>query len=369
MSAGEINNTGAWINFFRGGLYGVNYIILMHRSDGSLTPSIIPGMQIIDHIPEAINAWGKFSLLKVAKNLFQAACINQNVLKCMLLSGDSIPLCPFNEVYNQAINVGEPETGTLGLSPLELNDDGELRLRNSTHRRRETSVNRKAWPEGWSWPWQWQHHSQWVILPRRHIQALINHFHVLRGVFENSEIPDEHALGVFFHGLGMLDTLRNPHFMFADWDTIEDDENVLPFETCPECQTEHGKMGTNPRTRRGVEITPAFVAEIRRHDRQHFTMFRKVCPRSPVQYNAPWLRNYKCNGEACRDNLNRFPYIYFQSHGEGGRGGVDRELLCPECDENALSNLDYKRNCGCVRCQAMNQTSNVIQGEEEKDEN
>jgi hypothetical protein len=324
MSTGDVNNAGAWAKFFSGGLFGINYILLMHRSDGSLLPSIIPGMQIIDHIPEAVNAWGKFPLLRVTKNLFQTACLNSKVTKCMLLSGDSIPLCPFNEVYERAMSSG-PERGTLGLSKLMMKDD-KMQLRNSTHRRREKTVNCTSWPS--SWPWQWQGHSQWIILPIKHVQVMVDHFHILQAVFENSEIPDEHALGVFFNGVGMLDELRDPHFMFADWDTTEDDNDVPPFETCPECLVKHGEMGSNPRTRRGQEITPAFIADIRRNEESfRFTMFRKICPRSPIPYNSPWLRNYKCGGDRCRESSNRYPYSYFRSHGE------DDQLFCPTCDD------------------------------------
>jgi hypothetical protein len=146
--------------------------------------------------------------------------------------------------------------------------------------------------------------------------------------------------------------------MFADWE----DER---FVDCPVCLVPHGVLGTNPRTTAGVDITPVFVDTIRRN-RPHFIAFRKVCSRSPIQENAPWLRNYRCNGEACRDNFDRFPYTHFLSHGEGGRGGrvADQELFCPRCDEISLANPLYREMCGCIRCQQRN----VIQEEEEEEE-
>jgi hypothetical protein len=353
MSSGDLINSRAWNSFFKGGIYGTDYNILMHRSDGLQTLSIIPGMQIIDHIPEARNAWGQFSLVKVMKNLFQVACTNQRVTKCILLSGDSIPLCPFNEFFSQAMSNG-PETGTLGLTRLDL-IDGELLLPNETHRERERTANKESWPR--DWPWQWRGHSQWIILPRKHVQKMIDHFHVLQSVFGNSEIPDEHALGVFFNGLNMLDSLRNPHFMFADWEGPE-------FANCPECLEPHGVRGRNPRTTAGVDITSVFVENIRRN-RPHFIAFRKVCSRSPIQENAPWLRNYICYGKACRDNFDRFPYTHFLSHGEGGRGDreIDQELFCPRCDVIALADREYREMCDCIRCRPRN----VIQEEEEEE--
>jgi hypothetical protein len=32
MSTGDVNNAGAWAKFFSGGLFGINYILLMHRT-------------------------------------------------------------------------------------------------------------------------------------------------------------------------------------------------------------------------------------------------------------------------------------------------------------------------------------------------
>jgi len=194
MSYGDVEQRAIWASFFKEADPD-QYISLLHRKDGSTT-TWLPNCTVI---PTMKTEYAKFSLLEVQQTLFETACKDLQVTKCMLLSGDSIPLYPFSQIYRK----------------LTADDKGYLQRFSSSNNRYEPSANKDAWPA--DKPWNWQVAHQWITLNRSHIRHLRDNWTMLKNVFGDSSVPDEYMYSVFFYGFGYLDTFHISSHMVTNW--------------------------------------------------------------------------------------------------------------------------------------------------------
>lgn len=197
LSYGDIEMRDVWSSFFQG-IDTSKYAIFIHRADGQRHT----WMSNARVIPHRKTAWGSFQLLEVQQDLFTTAIADLEITKCILLSGDTIPLYGFDKIYDvlTADNKGYLEFGERP---------------NTIHKSRERTTNQTMWPR--EMPWAWFITSQWCVLNRRHIRMLKDKWGMLCSVFDGSSIPDEHMYPTFFNGVQCMDTFHTRSAMYVDW--------------------------------------------------------------------------------------------------------------------------------------------------------
>ena len=195
LSYDDIEQHVAWNSFFRD-VSSEKFTVVVHMKNHADT-SIITGSRVIPTMP---TEWGGFSLVKVQQALMEEACKDESVTKCILLSGDSIPLHPFDVIYNKLCSDDK------GYIHINEKNDGRDRI---------AHVNRKAWPR--NRPWIWAKASQWCILNRSHVKLLSEQFDMLTKVFLKSEVPDEHLYPIFFISINAIHTFHNSITMYVNW--------------------------------------------------------------------------------------------------------------------------------------------------------
>lgn len=198
LSYGDIEQQGVWSSFFQSAAPD-QYTVLLHRVDGIQT-SWLPDCTVLLTRP---TAWATFSLVEVQQELFVTACKDPAVTKCILLSGDSIPLVSFQTMYAR----------------LTCDSKGYMKQYDTStkHLSREATVQKAAWPSEKQWSWPIAH--QWVILTRAHVQLLQDNWTMLSQVFGSSLVPDEQVYVVFFKGFGYLDSFHNALSVRVNWRT------------------------------------------------------------------------------------------------------------------------------------------------------
>ena len=251
MSYGDIEQETIWSSFFEDAPKE-KYSVLLHRADG------IQGswLQDCEVIPTRPTEWGAFSLVEVQQDLFTTACMDQEVVKCILLSGDSIPLYSFKNIYDK---LTRDEKGYI----MQYNSD--------KFKEREGTVNKAAWPTDKPWSWPIAH--QWVILTRDHIYLLQDNWTMLTNVFSPSQVPDEQVYIVFFTGFGALHTFHILRSTRVNWHTKS-----------PSCSILHRSL---PLTHHTSDFTPQYVEWI--YSEECFFL-RKLCKTATVTMNWSAVR-------------------------------------------------------------------------------
>jgi hypothetical protein len=196
LSYGDIEQQAVWSSFLEN-VSKEKYTILLHRADGIQT-SWAPNCIVI---PTQPTEWATFSLVRVQQQLFTTACIDPEVTKCILLSGDSIPIYPFQKIYDTLLR---DTKGYISEYPIKESKKHE-----------EATVSRTCWPKDKQWKWTIT--DQWVVLNRMHVGLLQEHWDMLVRVFEHSKCPDEHVYIVFFNGFGVINTFHKQCFTVRDW--------------------------------------------------------------------------------------------------------------------------------------------------------
>jgi hypothetical protein len=186
----------------------------------------------------------------VQQDLFIAATADPSVTKCVLLSGDSIPIYSFSYIYTK----------------LTADEKGYITDYKQTGNKYEDSANRKAWPA--NMPWEWRLAHQWVVLNRDHIQLVRDHWEMLKNVFGPSKVPDEHVYIILFKALGKLDTFHVVCAMVTNWK-----------QPSSSCFMRHRKI---PRTHHTNDFTQPYVDWI--YEQGGFFM-RKICMNSQITMN------------------------------------------------------------------------------------
>ena len=255
----DVDHLEVWAPFFAAASPD-QYAIFIHRKEG--TGSELPATVI----PTQPTEWGTWSLVEAQQSLFRTAMENPAVTKCILLSGDSVPLYSFAALYTAIMA------------------DGKGYIRKAKHKRSVTKIpNLEAWPR--SKPFKWSLSSQWVILNRIHITALEEHFVMLSAVFGSMIIPDEHVYVIFFEGFGLLNTFHLVPPICVQWDHKPISiQNMLckPMYLFQRpvkkriCSEPHRDR---PHTFHAEEFTKAKVAEIYRSGA---FFLRKVCRIAPL---------------------------------------------------------------------------------------
>jgi len=244
LSYGDIEQTTLWNNFFKDAKSN-QHVIYLHMAHGGTTTAI-NGCKLI---PTQPTVWGGFSLVKVQQTLLTAAFSDTDTTKFILLSGDCIPLYPFDKIYAQltANDKGYMNyTSTPTVSILNINHP------------REAAINTAAWPV--DRPWTWLKASQWSILNRTHVRLLEENWTMIVDVFRKMHVPDEHAYCIFFNGWGLLDTFYSESHMF---------DNRRAHSHA--CSIKHRSL---PKTYHTSEITSSFHRQIYSSG---FLFMRKMC--------------------------------------------------------------------------------------------
>ena len=256
LSYKDIEHHHVWTYFFERAPRH-QYAIYLHRSDGQ-EESILPGCIVI---PTIKTEWGTFSLLQAQQNLFNEAIKDTEVTKCMLLSGDSIPLYTFATIYQRMIQ----------------DNKGYMQPIAATSK---FAFKSDAWPADRIW--DGKYNSQWVTLTRMHIQMLQENWEMLGNVFKDAYIPDEFMYYIFFNGFGCIDTFHMEPYIYINYAT-----------TPTPCSIKHH---ARPLTYHSNNFTPIHVQQIYA---TKCLFLRKVCSQTVVRmdWSKPQpLRNNGANG-------------------------------------------------------------------------
>jgi len=196
LSYGDVIQTALWKLFFKDADPST-YRIVIHMSQG---PSV-SALEGVTVIPTQPTGWGQFNLVEAQQALFERAIEDPAVQKCVLLSGDSIPLYDFTTIYGR----------------LASDDKGYMAYKvpaNMTHINREKQPRKNEWPRHWKWYLT----SQWSILHRRHVELLRSNWSLVQRVFNVPNfIADEHMYPVFFNGFDELTSFHATPVMWVSW--------------------------------------------------------------------------------------------------------------------------------------------------------
>jgi hypothetical protein len=262
LTQGDVEHREIWEPWFAAAPPD-QYTIFIHRKEG--TGSALPATVI----PTQPTEWGTWSLIEVQQSLFREAAKNPAVTKFILLSADTIPLYSFAALYKA----------------LMADDKGYIRkMTNRQSARKHPNV--EAWPKR---PWRWSLTSQWIILNRAQFMALEDNFAMLRAVFGNMFIPDEHVYSIFFDGFGLLDTFKLVPPVHVQWDQKP---HTLPSMVCQpmlryKCPPERNRSCSiwhrdRPHTFHAEEFTPRKVAQV--YASSAFFL-RKVCSLAALRFD------------------------------------------------------------------------------------
>jgi hypothetical protein len=197
MAYNDIEQKAIWERFFDG-IPVDRYSVFLHSSN-AIAESWMQTCNIIPTIP---TEWGSFSLVEVQQALFETAALDEATTKFILLSGDSIPLYTFEQIFAK---LGSDTKGYMLRNPVNT----------ATHAVREKTTNRAEWPA--TRKWVWKTGSQWVILNRDHVKLLQDNWPMLKTVFGKSDIPDEHMYLVFFNGFDAMDSFHIACPIYINW--------------------------------------------------------------------------------------------------------------------------------------------------------
>ena len=161
-----------WQAFFKDVPHS-QYSVLIHRVDGRYE-SWIPGAQ---HIATRPSAWGDYSLVEIELDLYERGMVDNDCDFFILLSGDSVPLYPFQHV-KQAItgdrmHIVEPQQKDINKRELNI-------------------VNKHLLPNQEAYRWRMA--SQWKILSRATVSRVLEYRTTLHAVFGKIFCADEHAI-------------------------------------------------------------------------------------------------------------------------------------------------------------------------------
>jgi Core-2/I-Branching enzyme len=244
LSRGDIAHQRTWSAFFRDAPPDA-YGIWLHRADRGMA-SRLPGVTCV---PSHGTSRAMFSIVNAQQVLFQVACRDPAVTKCILLSGDSVPVQSFEAVA--ASMLSHPK-GILAWET-ELSD---------VQASRSHLARRDLWPKDWKW--EWRAAAQWCVLTREHVGLLASYWGLVLHTFFSTHTADEHVYPVFFEGVGRLDSFVRQPFMFVDWGDPT---------TATHCGLPHNLY---PRTFHAEDCTPALLRRLRSGG---YATMRKVCER------------------------------------------------------------------------------------------
>lgn len=229
LSYGDIVQSALWKLFFKDADPST-YTIVIHMSQGP-SVSALEGANVI---PTQPTKWGQFNLVEAQQALFERAIDDPAVQKCVLLSGDSVPLYDFTTIYSQLMS----------------DDKGYLAYEvpsNRCHISREGQVRKKAWPN--DRPWKWYTASQWSVLHRSHVTLLRVNWALIQSVFNVPNfIADEHMYPVFFNGFNQLSSFHTTPITWVCWSSIR-----------TRCKHHHR---STPHTYHTPTLTPATLKKI-----------------------------------------------------------------------------------------------------------
>jgi hypothetical protein len=217
-----VHRPDLWAEWFRDAAEPGMFAVFVHRSDAQPGNALrgVGATLIAPLLQPGVDAGGKFAIVRVHHALATAAMAHsRNVAKVVFLSADCVPVQRFSAVY--AALAASPARGVLAWETPNANhttrDSPGMAARRAAH-----------WPRGWGWTWLVA--SQWSVLARHHVAALVEHWGPLQATFdagdkEPVEVPDEHALVVLFSALGLLDSFDRRPFMYVDWDEDKEVDN------------------------------------------------------------------------------------------------------------------------------------------------
>lgn len=272
MSYGDIEQRRIWSSFFAAANRD-QYATFLHRVDGN-QETWLPGCVIIPTIP---TKWGTFSLVQVQQNLFTEACKDPAVTKCILLSGDSIPIHSFQTIYDKLTRDDKGYMDTT-LFQNELSNFISKATRKFT-------TNLSAWPT--SMPWKWGKISQWVVLNRSQVQLLQENWALLVNVFRQSECPDEHIYYIFFNGVNELHNFHTMPVIYVNWVSLSNP-----------CKQKHRAL---PHTFHSDELRQSIINEIYSSGA---LFMRKIC--SDTKILIDWSKNKPLIPTGKETTLNSF---------------------------------------------------------------
>jgi len=245
MSYGDVDHADIWLRYFQDAPVD-QYTILIHTVN-DISESVLPNCK---RIPTQPTKWGEFSLVEAQQSLFHEACKDPAVSKCILVSGDSLPLYSFAHLYRILTSEDKGYMFYYFKLPLLLKDRvGFLRKKN---------VHLNFWPQNRTLKFSLTY--QWCIMTRFHVQKLQDEFDMLRNVFTGSYIPDEHVYSVYFESIGLLNTF---HLQMVNW--IRWDGQMK------QCSIEHRRR---PVTFHTEDFTEKFLKDV--YSSNSF-FIRKIC--------------------------------------------------------------------------------------------
>jgi len=228
LSYADLDHVEYWNTFFDGADPALYRCVIHQKTMGSTK---LRGATLLPSIP---TQWGTFSIVEAQQKLFEAACMDPAVIKCILLSGDSIPLYDFNTIYTRL-----------------LTDDKSYMEHTFPTARGHIVMGKRPlkqfWPADKSW--NWAKASQWVVLHRRHVQLLTEQWAMIKQVFNvDKVIADEHVYTVFFSGFGCIAEFHTKSLVWAQWS----DRTI-------KCSIVHRLL---PKTYHSADFTPRALSNI-----------------------------------------------------------------------------------------------------------
>ena len=249
LCIGDVSQPKLWTRFFASAP-SERYKVYCHPKELELVSTqFLRGGIINKRVP---TRHGDISLVKAALNLFSTAYDDDpDIQYFVLLSESTIPILPFNQIYNIIDQQGARSIINYNVPPT-----------NSEHHNRLLSVKEPA-----LFSTAFFHHDQWIILHRRHVSKLLDHPSLT--LFSNVFAPDEHYfMNVLVHVRDTaLDEFVKHAATFVNWR----DKTVKTY-TNPETGQFIGRT-VHPKTYyqlSGLDIVQALGA--------HYWFFRKVDP-------------------------------------------------------------------------------------------
>jgi hypothetical protein len=278
LSYGDVVQVGVWWAFLRDAAPS-EFVVVLHRADGgrsSVLEDAFPGQ--VKVVPTLPTKWGDVSLVTAAQALFDAACTDPTVHKCVLVSGDALPLVPFRDAYESLL---ESEHGVLDY----------VAEPSAYHRSRFRSCNLAAWPRDLPRPAEetFPLAHQWCVLTRDQVATVRAHMGWIVRVFAGVFAADEHVYPTLFQALGQMDTFVDGSIMFVE---------MLQGRSkrCP-----HGhKHRSAPTTFHTADLTPFWLRALRERG---FLFLRKTCEPLPF---VPWEVNLPPNPKRVLDREARW---------------------------------------------------------------
>jgi Core-2/I-Branching enzyme len=199
LSTGDVSQPAIWNRFFSSAPRE-SYKVYSHpKEPGLVTSEFLQGRIINNRVP---TRHGDVSLVKATLTLFSTAYYDDPEIEYfVLLSESTIPILPFNNIYNIIKQKGARSIINYNVPPP-----------NSEHHSRLSSVTTPA-----LFAAAFFHHDQWIILHRRHVNKLLDHPSLT--LFRNVFAPDEHYfMNVLVHQKGAaLDEFVKHAATFVNW--------------------------------------------------------------------------------------------------------------------------------------------------------